>query len=297
MPTLREFLADASASDIGAAFPSDHLSVSQVQMLERCEEQYRERYVLGKKQRPGAALIIGSAFHKAQEANFGLVIEQGAAMEERQLLGAYHAAWDAELDKYGGVNEVVWDKEKPDTVRRNGEEVTLLYASRVAPKYQPTHVEHKFEVVVPGVPVPVVGMVDLLAIHSPATASTPGSGGGAIAADYKTSARAQRTLKPEWKFQGEVYQYAVNRPIEWHVVVKGTKPNVITPADSPDLFQFEESGTRPFVERKFRDAAARIAWLMREYGPDEPWPTTGYLHPWACGFCGFKTDCIAWGRS
>ena len=36
---------------------------------------------------------------------------------------------------------------------------------------------------------------------------------------------------------------------------------------------------------------------MEQYGPDEPWPTTGRFHTWACDYCGFRGDCPAWKGS
>lgn len=238
--------------------------------------------------------MLGSAFHKATEQNYQQVKISGERLDATALSDAYNEAWESEVAGYGGVNEVQWDaREKADTVRLSGEAVTQLYSERVVDRYAPEATEHEFLLDLPGVAVPIKGFVDLLAenVRDDNVAT------GWVGVDYKTSARAQRTLKPGWKFQGEVYQLAISRPIEWHVVVKGSKPNVITPLDTSDLFQFEEPGTYNLVALKFRQTLAQISWLMTTEGPDNPWPTNGTLHDWACSWCSYKTGCVAWKRT
>ena len=115
-----------------------------------------------------------------------------------------------------------------------------------------------------------------------------------IIADYKTASRSQRTPKPDWRFQGETYSWATEKPIEWHVAVKSTRPSIITPLESAELLQPYNAERSEYVVLAYKAAARKISWLMRQFGPDEPWPTSGFTHPWACGYCGYKPYCIAW---
>src|SRR3954467_997473 len=108
MTRMEEFLRDASGHEL--TLPVDHLSATQISMLNRCPEQYRQRYVLGKKERPGAALIVGGAFHEAIEEDFLSKIDEGTLLEEGNLLAAYHQAFDDRIDQLGGVGEIVWDE-------------------------------------------------------------------------------------------------------------------------------------------------------------------------------------------
>src|SRR5438270_4354526 len=154
MTRMEEFLRDASERDV--TLPVDHLSASQISMLNRCPEQYRNRYVLGKKERPGAALIVGGAFHKAVEADFAQKITYGHLLEDGDLMATYHQAFDDKVSEAGGVEEVVWDdREKPDVARKHGQGCVEQYHSQVAETVQPGRVEYKFEKEVPGSPVPV----------------------------------------------------------------------------------------------------------------------------------------------
>jgi hypothetical protein len=176
------------------------------------------------------------------------------------------------------------------------------YHSQVAPKLEPSEVEHEFSKQIPGVPVPVVGKIDFVGRRPHYETTGPdGNLTGDVArykplvADYKTANKAQRTIKPDWRLQGLTYQWISNRPVEWHVAVKSSKPHIITPLEAPALLQ-ELEPDHSFIERQYTVAAKQIGWLMREFGPDESWPTNGVSHPWACGFCGYRNDCIAWRR-
>src|SRR5437879_6191865 len=117
-----------SAEPQAWSLPIDHLSASSFGMWSRCPEQWRRRYVLGQKESPGAALVIGSGFHFAQEHNFRQKIESFVDLPAEEVAEAFHHGWERELEKYGGVNEVVWDdREKPDTVRAKGEKLAVAY--------------------------------------------------------------------------------------------------------------------------------------------------------------------------
>jgi predicted hydrolase (HD superfamily) len=62
------------------------------------------------------------------------------------------------------------------------------------------------------------------------------------------------------------------------VAVKSSKPHIITPLEAPALLQ-ELEPDHSFIERQYTVAAKQIGWLMREFGPDESWPTNGVSHP------------------
>jgi hypothetical protein len=63
--------APPQGATAGGAWPEriEHLSASSIGMFRRCPEQFRHRYILGEKERPGEALLIGSAFHTGLEFN------------------------------------------------------------------------------------------------------------------------------------------------------------------------------------------------------------------------------------
>jgi len=44
-----------------------HLSASSLRLLRVCPEAWRRRYILGERERPGEALVLGKAVHSALE--------------------------------------------------------------------------------------------------------------------------------------------------------------------------------------------------------------------------------------
>jgi hypothetical protein len=43
-----------------------------------------------------------------------------------------------------------------------------------------------------------------------------------------------------------------------------------------------------------RRVVASMLYLYSLYGPDEPWPTAAPDYGWACGYCGFRPECVWW---
>jgi len=84
---------------------------------------------------------------------------------------------------------------------------------------QPIQVETRFEVDIPGVAVPVIGYIDV---------------NEALRAIERKTARAKTVVvKPGWRLQGLVYQYAKRQPVDYHVSVKTKTPAVYTADTEP----------------------------------------------------------------
>src|SRR4051812_9430507 len=69
--------------------PVDHVSASFFGMGFRCPEQSRQRYVLGKKERPAEAPVMGTAVHAALELNFLQKIDTHVDLELVDLIAWY----------------------------------------------------------------------------------------------------------------------------------------------------------------------------------------------------------------
>ena len=261
-------------------------------MWSRCPEQWRQRYVLGKKEAPGAALVIGSGFHFAQEHNFRQKIDSHDDLPVEEIAEAFHHGWERELERYGGVTEVIWDeREKPDTLRVKGEKLAVAYRTAVSPSLQPEAVEHEFLLPVEGVPVPLKGFIDFIGTREKGTPFDDGYESQDLVVDYKTSAKSMRELKPEWGLQARVYQMESGRRVEYHVAVKTKDPSIITPVDAPALgLELSDTAART-VTKQLQRFTAQMDWYYREFGPDEPWPTGAPFYGWACGYCGFANNC------
>lgn len=261
--------------------PVEHLSATQIGMWQRCREQWRRRYVLGERERPGAALCWGSADHAAHEHNFVQKINSHEDLPVEEVQEAFVEAFDRQVERNGGESEVEWGGDKPALLKDAGAALVAVYHRQVSPSVQPTKVEREFTLDLPGVPVPFVGRVDV---------ETAGA-----AIERKTAKRASKEIDPKWRLQALAYQAVTGKSVDIHVSVKAKTPAVWTPSEAPGL-------TLPFVQGRAKAAELLIAHTARDmvatwetFGPDEPWE--GALsHPWACGFCGFRSSCAWWGQ-
>lgn len=285
----------------GVSFPVDHLSATSLAMFQRCPEQFRRRYIRGEKERPGAALVLGSAFHFAQERNFSQKITSHEDLSVPEVLEAYHAGFDAAIEKNGGVNEIAWDeREKPDTLRAKGKIVTESYREQVAPSLQPLEVEERFSIELEGVPVRIVGAIDfyghrIQGLNDP-DPSDEGSHEllyGEKVIDYKTSGKKVSSLKPEWLLQARDYQFVKKAPVEYHVAVKTKEPQIITPQTEQALRIEVSDSALDTTALLLRRISETIAAYNATFGPDQYWPGA-ITHPWACGYCGYRPSCRWW---
>jgi RecB family exonuclease len=115
------------------------LSPSKIDTFERCQLQFKYRYLDGRIKPPAAAAAIGTATHKAIELNLRAKLETGELLPLDAVKDAardnIENAWaggviddpDAPMGKGGAVDEAV--------------SLAGLHASEVAPTIQPTAVE------------------------------------------------------------------------------------------------------------------------------------------------------------
>lgn len=255
-----------------------HFSPSSLGMLQRCPEQYRQRYILGRKERPNVPLVLGSATHSAVEFNFRQKIESGVDLPLKEVVDYFHdQSVPKAIERDGGVEVIVWKDESPDDVHARGDKMIRTYHENVVARVQPVGVEIEQRVPVPGVPIPLFGFVDCDTEN--------------VTIDLKTSARKTSTLKPAWRLQGRVYQLMRGKPVHWHVLTSSKDPQAFTPLEEEGLLQ-------PLADRAQTEAMVRtLAWFLSDiyarFGPDEPWPMTGTAGD-ACSWCGFRNNCFAW---
>jgi hypothetical protein len=257
-----------------------HLSATQLGLFQRCPEAYRHRYVLGEKERPGAALIWGHADHKAHEENFRQKITTGLDVDTEIVEDAFVTAFDTEVDRLN--DEIEWGEEKPGELKDAGAALVAVYHRQVSPSVQPVSVEREFTIELPGVPVPVVGRMDV-------ETALP-------AIERKTSRARTAKVKPQWRIQGLLYQLVEQRPVVWHVSVKTRTPVVQTQEDTPMLSLGVEQRILDATGLMVANTARTLRAVYEEFGPEQPWP--GALsHDWACGYCAYIGRCAWWGNA
>jgi len=264
----------------------NHLSASGIRLLRICPEAWRQRYILGRKERPGEALTLGKAVHLAIAFNGEQKVDTFTDKPTSEVVQYFNdAAWPNAIAEDGGVDEIRWDK-KPDEVRSDGERVTGTYHQNVSPRVQPIAVEQKFEIVVPGVPVPVIGYIDTEEASN--------------LVDIKSGKQVQRKPDANWRMQGVIYSMAKGKPTHFHSISRAKVPSIATPLEEEAMVVTLRESQRELVERVLRDYAAQAEFYFRRHGPDESWPFSGLFSDYkggaACLFCGFRKDCKAWAH-
>lgn len=279
-------------AELEFTFPPEleHISASSLKMAVRCEEQWRQRYILGKKVPPGLPMLAGRADHAAIEHSMLQKIDSYEDLPVGEVRERFVSELEYEVEKEGGIGEIeVRDAETPqakqrayDELRVHGPQVVAVYHTLASPTIQPVAVEKEFHLEVPGLPVEVMGRIDLVAEGQEVVTRR--------IIDRKRRARRTLKIEPEWSIQAEIYQLAEPVPHEWHLSVTTKEPQAVFGA--PELVQRVPPQERS--ERLLRQLVAKLGWLYQRYGPDEPWPTSGKLHPWACGYCGYRDTCWGW---
>lgn len=258
-------------------------SASAMGMLIRCPEQYRQRYVLGLKRPPGAAMVWGRADHEAIGDHFRAVLDTGNGLERQDVLDRFVHYVEQEIEDAGGPSEIQW-KANPtteiDTIKKVGSAMVSAYHTELAPTVEPQAVEQEIEVHDSRWAVPVVGYVDIVEADT--------------LIERKTTSRMFTNPNPDWVWQGRIYQMALpNRSCVWHQSVKHSsdpgkvKVSALLPV-APDALMAAKTVTM------LAQAQKNVEHLIVTYGPDEAWPGYGVMHPWACGYCGYRDNCHWW---
>jgi hypothetical protein len=269
-----------AAEELSWQLPIDHFSFSGLQMLEICPRQWQQRYILGRKEPPAQALVLGQATHGGIE--FGLdvkLLTEAEPVLEDVVTYFHDAVWPTVLDRHGGPEEIIWD-DKPDEVRAKGELMVSAYHPVIG-RLEPEKIEHEFTIDI-GAQVPVSGWIDLVQKN------------GRPTIDFKTSARKLTEVKPGWRLQGRVYQLVVPRPVDFHVITKAKFPQVFTGLDSEGLVESFDEAKVYEMKRRIQQALADANRYYATYGPDEDWPARGIVHDWRCSWCAYQAGCPAW---
>lgn len=207
----------------------DHLSYSSITAYLDCPENWRRKYLAKEPTMSSPALVFGSAFHGTVEK---LVANPTPEMNPLSIYpehAVYHekSLWQLEFEKATSGLPIFWGADTPeetfnDGVRMFSNAALLSEIKKIKPgtDEQGPKIERKVELHVPGVPVPIIGYIDIILADG-----TP--------ADFKTSAKSWSDDKAQDSLQSLFYLAALNQagiPVNWnfkHIVfVKTKEPKV-----------------------------------------------------------------------
>jgi len=243
----------------------EHLSYSSISMYLDCPEAWRRKYIVKEPTRTTSALAFGSAFH-------------GTVERMIQNQPNWQTVWKEEFDKSFAEGITLEPDETLEQYYNDG--VRILSNNEIQSAItaiKPRHdgagamIERKVELRVPGVPVPVIGYIDVVLNDG-----TP--------ADFKTSARSWTQDQANNSLQTLFYIAALNQAgmeVNWRfkhfVFVKTKTPQV----------QVLEHSHKP-GELFFLFEMIKRVWegISKEYFPLNP--TT-----WRCNakYCDFYANC------
>jgi len=279
-----------------------HLSATSIAMFRRCPEQFRHRYILGEKERPGEGLVIGSAFHEGLEFNYSQKIESHTdrpVVEVIQYL--QDVAVPKVLEEQGGAEEISWDSQDPvkgvALLRTDSERILTAYHQNVVSRLQPVSLEEKLILEDPRLPVPLIGYIDVKVGIEVEMDSTSLFVPDRVI-DTKTGKQSAAKLKPSWMLQGDMYAAMSKLPVEYHSISRAKTPKITTALESSDLVVWPNETRTENILGTASQIAKMISWMYGTYGPDETWPTLGRFADYSmsfspCGMCGWRKVCPA----
>ena len=258
----------------GFQLPVDHLSATSLSVAITCPEQFRLRYLKHEPERLNIQKLVGSAFHGAIADNWRWKLHSGDDLPEQVALERLMGAWDDTIEREG---EPEW-KEPPQQLFSTSSLMLQTYLQDYAPAVTPLSAEQRVEEQVPGIPVPVVGVVDC------ETRSR--------ILETKTTPQKVTTPKPRWRLQARLYQLMIRKPVSHQIVTRQKTPKIYTEATEPGLLTpvADPDQTVLILQR----AVAVINDYYARWGADQPWPPNGIFHDWLCSYCPYPRICVAW---
>jgi CRISPR/Cas system-associated exonuclease Cas4 (RecB family) len=146
---------------------------------------------------------------------------------------------------------------------------------------QPVSVEERFARHVPGMPVPLVGRVDVRTDKEQIV-------------DVKTSAKGVTVPRLEWRAQAITYLYAwPTHDFEWQIHATTGNLKTYSPANYKALQLANRSGLQRAAEGFLLRAWNMLEDCYERYGLEQPWPGSG-LAGGICHYCSYRASCFYW---
>lgn len=256
----------------------EYLSYSSINLYLTCGEAWRRKYVLKEAQPSSPALLTGSVFHDTVEK----AIIQAHASDglNAHLAALWPNAWAARMAKMEEDKTVIqWGNDTPEQYYNEGLRLVSdggvqAMIDGIAPLIDESgpYIERKIELRVPGVPVPIIGYIDLMTADG-------------IPGDFKTSSAKWSQDKAEAEVQPLFYLAALH---QMGHTVPGNKFRhfVVTKTKTPSAQVLEHSHT--WSEIFWLYELIKRAWdgISREVFPVNP-------GAWLCSsrYCAAWTQC------
>lgn len=137
-----------------------HLSATQISMFLRCPEQFRYRYIEGKKIPPSGAMVQSKVWHRTVEENYRQKIKTEADLPLNDMQEFYAAEYEQAIK----AEEIAFEPdENPGKLKDQGIAITTVHHNLIAPTVRPLLVEERFTIDLGAdFPYDLVGVWDLV---------------------------------------------------------------------------------------------------------------------------------------
>lgn len=252
-----------------------YLSYSSINLYLTCPENWRRKYFEKQPQPSTPALIVGSAFHGTVER--AVIANTEAGGLGPRLAAIWPNVWSEKMEADGA--NVEWGADTPDQHFNDG--LRLVSAKPVQEMVAGVRplvddaghfIERKVSIDVPGVPVPIIGYIDIVTADG-----VPG--------DFKTSSTRWSQDKAEGEIQPLFYLAALH---QMGMPSPGNRFRhyVVTKTKTPDAMVIEHTHT--WDEIFWLYELVRQVWrgIEAEIFPTNP-------NGWLCSakWCAYWGDC------
>ncbi len=252
-----------------------HVSPTQIELIAKCPEAYRRRYIEGEIIPPGIAALKGTGVHAGAAHNFTQKIETFTDLPKAEIAEAAVTAYEAATHDSYQLTDEERARGKKIVLAEAKDQIALLaeiHAEQQAPDYQPRFVEQRVTIPLPGASHDLLGIIDLTDDQDRVT-------------DFKTAGKK----KPQEDADGSVQLtvYAAAHKVLTGVLPKEVRLDVLTTTKSPARQVLRSS--RDMVD--FGSLAARINTMLKLIDAGIFPPTTPGA--WWCGakWCGYYSTC------
>ncbi len=257
----------------------DHLSVSSIEDYMECGLHFKFSRIDKLKAKYRAdAMVFGSTIHKVlAEYNQERLI--GKILSTAELQDLFEKHWQTNAQ---GQEDILYKKNKTfEFLATEGKELIKVFGESIDQSGMQEHtviaIEEAFKFQLPGLPIPMIGAMDLIEEDDQ---------GGIHIIEYKTSAAAYSADKIKTHFQLTVYQLAAKangygeRTINLGIdcLIKTKEPR----------FERYLTARAPIDEAK---AIKRIKAVWQGIENNIFIPNT---NSWKCKDCGYLDDCNDW---
>jgi hypothetical protein len=141
----------------------EHISFTQLNMLLRCGEQYRRRYILKQVIPPSGSLMRGRCCHKAEEKNFQNKITQGEFLCADEVKQAFAQEWSENEGQIGWQEDELEGnspKKASGMAKDSGIRLIEVFHREQLVNCNPVAIEQEFKVEFEGGYAPMIGRLD-----------------------------------------------------------------------------------------------------------------------------------------